>query len=661
VSEESERVISGPEGNGAGIDPTAVALALAGASREKADAFLDNQNILIAEQRHHLREQFKQLREQFETLRLGLWEKRLGVLLRIATAFVGLAIAAGVALMVWDAAHSSGLVVEPFSVPPDLAGRGLTGEVVAAKLLDRLAAMQEETTSNRALKSYANSWDEKEFKLDIPETGVSLTEVDGFLRRKLGHDTHISGEVVQTASGLIMTARAGAGGAESAGGSEAELDALIQKSAESVYRLTQPYRFGFYLVTHGRREEGAKILTALATSGPAQERTWGYYGWGGVTLELVGIDEGLRLLNRSLALQPDHILAHLSTAQTLQDEGRPEQAIREERKILSLLDGESRSMIRAEAIPYLKAEARAEIDQQFGAFLDAAHEQVQAVEAGVAGRQGSPAILAQDLVGAHDPTAARAALATPGGSNGFYVGTVTVYGIWAEMLIAVAERRWTDVLSRVQAIDPLLPKYPGLRTLTPTTTEPLIAYAEARLGNFAAAEAHIAATPADCYECIIARARIAELQGQTSRADWWFARAVRDAPSIPFAYSNWGDALLARGKPGAAIDKFKLSNMKGPHFADPLEGWGEALMAKNQSHLALAKFAEAEKYAPNWGRLHLKWGEALIYAGKKDEATAQFTRAAQLDLTPAEKSELVKATSHAKGAQSDPIARPSGH
>jgi Tfp pilus assembly protein PilF len=65
-------------------------------------------------------------------------------------------------------------------------------------------------------------------------------------------------------------------------------------------------------------------------------------------------------------------------------------------------------------------------------------------------------------------------------------------------------------------------------------------------------------------------------------------------------------------------------------------------MARNQSHLALAKFEEAEKYAPNWGRLHLKWGEALYYAGKRDDAQKQFARAAQLDLTPSEKSELAK-------------------
>ena len=65
-------------------------------------------------------------------------------------------------------------------------------------------------------------------------------------------------------------------------------------------------------------------------------------------------------------------------------------------------------------------------------------------------------------------------------------------------------------------------------------------------------------------------------------------------------------------------------------------------MAKNQSHLALAKFEEADKYAPNWGRLHLGWGEALMYTGKKDEARTQYQKASTLDLTAADRAELVR-------------------
>jgi Flp pilus assembly protein TadD len=132
------------------------------------------------------------------------------------------------------------------------------------------------------------------------------------------------------------------------------------------------------------------------------------------------------------------------------------------------------------------------------------------------------------------------------------------------------------------------------------------------------------------------------LEGQHAQADAWFAQVEKAEPSIPFADTAWGQALMARGDAAGAIAKLTLANQKGPHFADPLEMWGEALMAKNQSHLALAKFEEAEKYAPNWGRLHLKWGEALGYAGRKDEAQKQFAKAANLDLTATEKAELAK-------------------
>ena len=52
VSEETERVGSGPKGNGAGIDPKAIALAIAGASRERVDAFLKDQQEPIAAQLH---------------------------------------------------------------------------------------------------------------------------------------------------------------------------------------------------------------------------------------------------------------------------------------------------------------------------------------------------------------------------------------------------------------------------------------------------------------------------------------------------------------------------------------------------------------------------------------------------------------------------------
>jgi tetratricopeptide (TPR) repeat protein len=169
-----------------------------------------------------------------------------------------------------------------------------------------------------------------------------------------------------------------------------------------------------------------------------------------------------------------------------------------------------------------------------------------------------------------------------------------------------------------------------------------LALAKAKTGDSAGAEAIIATTPGDCYDCVRLRGVIAAEARQWGRADWWFARAVHDGPWLPFAETDWGQSLLARGQPDTAIAKFTIANQKDPHIADPLEGWGEALMARNQSQLAVIKFAEAEKYAPNWGRLHLKWGEALGCVGKKDEARAQYQKASTQDLTAAEKAELAR-------------------
>jgi hypothetical protein len=633
MAEETEGPESDVEAGAGSVDSAAMALALGSASHAEADDFLRKQSRVADLQAHHLQEQFK-------ALRLRIWEQRFGVLLRVGTALVGFAIAATFGAMVWSASRSNELLVEPFSVPPDLAQKGLTGEVVAAKILDRLVTMQAQTSSTRAPASYANSWDQRGIRLDIPETGMSLAELDNFLREKLGHIVHVGGEIVHTASGLSLTVRTGGEGASSITGSESDLDILVQRSAESVFGLSQPFRYTIYLGSHGRGDEAAPILKVLAETGSSQDRPWGYIGLSRVVKDSTSPEASLALAQQALALKPNFPNALSNVSRLANERSQPELTIRMDNKMLTALSGGSEETIRTELVPLEREAAQAEIDLELGAFQDSAREQADVVRKRLPGRYGLSADLARSQTGEHDLAAARATLAEPVRTTAFTPGFDSLTTHVARMLLDSEAQDWAGIESDAAALAPLLAKYPGVSFGVPTMVAPVLAYAEAKLGKVAAAEARIATTPADCYACLIARARIAELRGQRGRADYWFARAVAVAPSIPFAYSHWGDALLARGKPDDAIAEFKTANQKGPHFADPLEGWGEALMANNQSHLALAKFAEAEKYAPNWGRLHLKWGEALAYAGRKDEAKAQFARAAALDLTAAEKSEL---------------------
>ena len=218
------------------------------------------------------------------------------------------------------------------------------------------------------------------------------------------------------------------------------------------------------------------------------------------------------------------------------------------------------------------------------------------------------------------------------------------------MLVDSEAQNWAGVVAEAKALDASLAKFPGTEAATPTMTEALVAYGLAKLGDVAAAQTRIAATPADCYPCLIARAQIAELAGQRAGRSAGSPRAVGAGAFHSFRLCRLGPGAAGSRRPGAAIAKFTLANQKGPHFADPLESWGEALMKQNRSDRALAKFEEAEKYAPNWGRLHLKWGEALVYAGQKDEAQKQFALAATLDLSAADKAELARVSRMAEEA-----------
>jgi tetratricopeptide (TPR) repeat protein len=616
----------------AGVDPIAL-----GAAMGRASPAVDAELIsYLHDQRHHLHEQLKQIH-------LDIFEKWLGVALRLATLLVGLAVAGGAIWVVREAYQADGLRVEAFSVPPVMVERGLTGQVVAARVIDRLGELQSQTNTARPARSYSNAWGDKAIKLEIPETGISLGELDSWLRSKVGHETLLTGEVVRNETGVTLTARTGEGGAVSVSGREADMDTLTGKLAEAIYRLTQPYRYATYLMRReGRYGDSLPIFRDLAVNGTPDDRLWSYNMWALATQVVTGDTEvGLRMYRQGVEADPEAIGLYINLASVQINLGLWEDALHTWQDWDTHLHDGKQRYTPANRIPATENQIRARIDQLIGDYHDALVADIPVARTGARGipRINLITTMIEDHLGAHDLGAVRMVLADlprdPGDTGNNAVGAVR-----PDLLLAAAAGDWNRALGLDDAITAYLKTHPHDRRAALIRLAVPLAYAQARLRRFADAERTIAATPDDCYPCLIMRARVAELESQRARADILFDRARRAGPSLPFAFEAEGRALLDRGQPDRAIADFTIADQKSPHFADPLEGWGEALMAKNQSHLALAKFAEAEKYAPNWGRLHLKWGEALAYVGKKDDAKAQFARAAALDLTPSEKSEL---------------------
>jgi hypothetical protein len=179
------------------LDPTAAALAAEAARStpelaEKVSAYFVRQSRLVEIQTEHLHEQRA---VNLQLLKLKRFDERLRVALRLFVILGATVIGIGALIMIRDAIVDHGLVVEAFSVPPDLVRDGLTGEVVANRFLDKLQAMQAATQSDRPSNSYQYNWG-SDIKVEIPETGLDLNTLSKYFRDRFGHANRITGEVI---------------------------------------------------------------------------------------------------------------------------------------------------------------------------------------------------------------------------------------------------------------------------------------------------------------------------------------------------------------------------------------------------------------------------------------------------------------------------------
>ena len=563
----------------------------------------------------------------------------------IAAALVVLAAAAVVAAAVWSAAHDDGLVIEAFNVPSDMAANGLTGQVVATRIQDRLAWMQSRSSTIRAAGTYRNDWGD-DIKVQIPNTGVSIGESYRYLASWLGHETHITGEVWRTANGLTLSVRSGGGTAATFKASD--LDALIAKASEEVYRRTQPYRYTVFLGDQNRYAEEVAASRALALWGPAEEKPWAYSRWG-LMLQRSGDYAGaLEKQRRAVALGPSlpHVWWNLADAEVFF--GHDEAALRDDRRAQELLLSPAAKQLARDVVATSTVTERALNAEAVGDYREAiaAEGELSAQEDYSNSQTSTPLMMSADLAADHEISASLRASSDANGEaaalrlasrvlSAFDLPPLSAYLRAAEMGDWKAAR---DDLARLSQTPQA--KSAGARAIMDVEIRPLLADAEARLGNFARAHALIDGSAPDCYLCTRVRGNVAAAQKDWNAAGRWYAKAASLGPSLPFADLDWARALLSKGDLDGAVAKLANASAKAPHFADPLELWGEALVARNRSDLALAKFAQAETCAPNWGRLHLKWGEALMWSGDKDGARRQFALARGLDLTKVERAEL---------------------
>src|SRR6187402_3187135 len=313
------------------LDPLAAAAILQASAKgtklhPTLATYLEEQTRLTRLEAHH----FEEERE----LGIGAAKrKRLSDQLRIAfqllLALIFTALGVGLVVMIHDAFTSRSVVIDPFTAPPALAARGLSGQVVGAGVLDRLTQLQASTRSTSSKRHVSNAWT-GEIRLEVPETGISIGEIDRLLKARFGQDIHIEGDLVQTLSGgLALTVRGSGLLPKTFEGGAADLEKLTGQAAEYIYAQSEPALYLVYLANSGRNAEIVPLAKAIYANVPPEERPYILNQWAN-SLSTLGapIQDGLVLYRRAIVLKPDYWIAHNNIMNALWGLGREEDAWR---------------------------------------------------------------------------------------------------------------------------------------------------------------------------------------------------------------------------------------------------------------------------------------------------------------------------------------------
>ena len=626
-------------------DPVEIAMEIAATSRTPADAAMAVLHANAALLTH-----------QGVLARNEIFRNRIRSIRDIALAAMVVALIVAAGAVVWSASRTTGLVIQPFSVPPELVEDGLDGRAVAALFQDELVRLEAETVSARPASSFRNDWSEG-ITVEVEAGGLSLTDTYRALVRLLGQETRVDGGVSRTTAGLELVVRTSEGVAVTIVQKPAERPGdLVRRAAEQFYERTQPYRYGAYLANQaaplpvGPKREAyderrRAILTSLLSGSSNTDRLWAYNGLS--RMRNFSRREAISLLETALEIDPEHPNLLINLRDDSFVLGHWEASLRYSRRLAdSLADRRNLTKIAADRRQRYPLDTEAQIATLQGDHQKALERLTRLTGLDVPGANDYRDNRVEALIALHQPSALAPYLRDEASRAVVRSGPLPA-DFGPNHLRAEAAARldqWPQALAALEAMSLEATGDPtqSFARNAPVLLWPRLAYARARTGDMAGAQTLIAATPLDCYLCARARARIAELAGDRAAADRWSAEARRQGPSLPFAFAERGQMLMARGDTAGAIAFYGQAVERGPRWADPQKYWGDALMARGDEAGAIRRYRAAADRAPRWGALHLAWGRALEAQGRREQAREKYAQAARMDLSAADRAEVAR-------------------
>jgi tetratricopeptide (TPR) repeat protein len=473
------------------------------------------------------------------------------------------------------------IVLDEFTAPEDVVKAGYTSTVIAEKILDEIRAIDTAATTWKARRDLDTSSAIPD--LQVAGSGMSMRSIVRYARRLVdAADERVGGEITRGADGLHMTLRArGPRGTEVVPIKQTDGDVarLLKDAAQSVVQLTDPFVLASYLFEREapskRFPETLAAIDYVLKHAPVDDDAWALNLLGNVRDEEGKREEAINAYREALKRAPDFHLARGNLAWDLVQAGRPREAV----PLFSNIRPDSLKTAE-DAIGYALVANSLDRHAEALAFTQRATVlapqrfrpcRFMAVEQWFVHRyeQGLKTLQRCETM---DPEAVR------------------IHFIKPRLLTEVGRGR--EALAHLDAAS--------------TTDEDLVLWQHAERG-FALARI-------GRHDAAIDEYRVA-VGGTLNHRRYTFV--------------NWGDTLIALGKPLEAVDKMRAAVKVGSEvgFSRPHAGLGRALLAAGNPAEAIKSFEAAFVNDPNDPVALRDWAKALDALGRKADADAKRKQA----------------------------------
>ncbi len=174
-----------------------------------------------------------------------------------------------------------------------------------------LTRLQAATRASATQRQLTNAWT-SDIKVEVPETGISIGDLDRMLKARFGHDIHIDGDLVQTVDGgLALTIRGGGFLPKTFTGAMSDLDKLTTQAAEYVYGRSQPGLYATYLIDAGRNAEAVAFSKAAFGMLARADKPYVLNAWANADQNIGAKPiETAPLYEKAIQLKPDFWVAY---------------------------------------------------------------------------------------------------------------------------------------------------------------------------------------------------------------------------------------------------------------------------------------------------------------------------------------------------------------